>query len=151
MADNGDVPENAQDLTIFVQNLLEQMVSHTLCTWARSLYSLAVAINLRLTGVLKLNPRQKMHNDVKHERALWQHLCFLRVFLLFTMSGMLIAWDVFIFDDRDEKQQLFCIFNFTVVWRSDSILIVAVIMSMFWDITLYSFRRKCRIISLQYH
>ena len=32
MADNGDVPENAQDLTIFVQNLLEQMVSHTLCT-----------------------------------------------------------------------------------------------------------------------
>ena len=113
--------------------------------------TIAVAINLRLTGSLKLNPRQKMHNDVKHERALWQHLYFLRVFLLFSMSGMLIAWDVFIFDDRDEKQQLFCIFNFTVVWRSDSILIVAVIMSMFWDITLYSFRRKCRIISLQYH
>ena len=67
--------------------------------------TIAVAINLRLTGVLKLNPRQKMHNDVKHERALWQHLCFHRVFLLFTMSEMLIAWDVFIFDDRDERQQ----------------------------------------------
>ena len=30
MADHSDVPENAQDLTIFVQNLLEQMVSHIL-------------------------------------------------------------------------------------------------------------------------
>jgi hypothetical protein len=30
MADHGgDVPENAQDLTIFVQNLLEQMVRTT--------------------------------------------------------------------------------------------------------------------------
>lgn len=30
-AGNAEVPENAQDLTIFVQNLLEQMVSKFPC------------------------------------------------------------------------------------------------------------------------
>ena len=67
--DKGDVPQNTQDLTVFVQNLLQQMVEHR--TVGRACWRVSAAS----VAASQLQPRARERWRVDHSRVPHAPLC----------------------------------------------------------------------------